>query len=76
MMGRFSERFNEIAGSSRFSKLELESIFTPEEEQTIIDVKEVLASATDDNEASAKIQDMGIKAIKVLTKIGKKALIG
>ncbi len=75
-MGRFSERFDEIAGNSRFTKIELESIFTPEEEEMIIKIKGILSSASDDNEASKKIQDVGIKAIRVLTKIGKKALIG
>ncbi|MGL1930867.1 MAG: hypothetical protein OCC45_03780 [Desulfotalea sp.] len=75
-MGKFSNHLNEIAGSSRFTQLELESIFTPEEEETILEVKEVLASAVSDNEASKKIQQIGIKAIEVLTKIGKKALLG
>lgn len=75
-MGRFSDRLSEVAGNSRFTQLELESIFTPEEEEVILEVKEVLASASDDNEASVKIQNMGEKAIKVLTKLGKKALLG
>ncbi len=75
-MTRFSEKFNEIAGDSRFSKLELQEIFTSEEEQTIIDVKKVLSNARDYNEASSKIQSLGADAIKVLVKIGKKALIG
>ncbi|MGP5307467.1 hypothetical protein [Vreelandella alkaliphila] len=75
-MGRFSDRLSEVARNSRFTQLELESIFTPEEEEVILEVKEALASASDDNEASVKIQNMGEKAIKVLTKLGKKALLG
>jgi len=75
-MGRFSNRLNEVAGNSRFTQLELESIFSPEEEEVILEVKEALASATDDNEATIKIQAMGEKAIKVLTKLGKKSLLG
>lgn len=75
-MGRFSQRFDEVASESRFSKLELEAIFTPEEEKTLIEVKKILATATSDNEASEKIQQLGVKAIKILSKLGKKALIG
>lgn len=75
-MGKFSDRLSEVAGNSRFTQLELESIFTPEEEEIILKVKEALASARDDNEALAKIQNMGEKAIKVLTKLGKKTLVG
>ncbi len=75
-MGRFSKYFDEIASESRFSKLELEAIFTSDEGKTLIEVKKALATATDDNEASEKIQEIGVKAIKVLSKLGKKALLG
>jgi hypothetical protein len=75
-MGLFSQKLSEIAGESRFSKLELESVFSSEEDQkTLIDVKEALANASDDNEAISKIQDMGKKGIEVLVKLGKKILI-
>lgn len=75
-MGRFSDRVTEIAGESRFSRIELEQMFsTDEQQETLTEVKEALKSATDDNEALAKINAIGEKAVKALIKVGKKALV-
>lgn len=75
-MGRFSDRMNEIAGNSRFTQMELKSLFTPEEEETVMEVKRVLEDASDDNDASVRIQSMGYDGIKVLAKIARKTLVG
>lgn len=75
-MGRFSDKLRTLAGDSRFTHLELESILAPEEREILLEIKEVLVSATDYNEASARIQGMGEHGVTILTKIAKKALLG
>lgn len=75
-MGRFSNKVKDIAGESRFSRIELEQMFsTDEQQETLIEVKTALKSATDDNDALAKINAIGEKAVKALIKVGKKALV-
>lgn len=76
-MGQFSEILKEISSESRFSKFELEKVFDTEEEQkALVEVQEALKKAIDDNDATAKIQELGSKGIKILVKLGKKALFG
>jgi len=75
-MGVFADELKEIAGESRFSRLELEEIFSSDEDQkTLTEVKAALKDASDDNRALLKINALGEKAVKALIKIGKKALL-
>lgn len=75
-MGRFRDKVTEIAGESRFSRIELEQMFdTDEQQETLVEVKKALKNATDENVALEKINAIGEKAIKALIKIGKKALV-
>ncbi len=75
-MGRFSQKLFEIAGESKFTKIELERIYSSEEDQqTLIEVKEVLKNATNENEAIEKIQAIGEEAVRVLVRLGKKTLL-
>ncbi len=76
-MGRFSQKLSAIAGESRFTQLELDRTFKSEKDrQALIAVQTALKRSTNENEAIRKIQKLGEKGIKVLVRLGKKALLG
>jgi hypothetical protein len=75
-MGAFSKKLDEIAGGSRFSKLELEGMFATEEEKKDLEaLVVVLREETDENAARKRLLDMGDKVVDAVLKVAKKALV-
>jgi predicted RNA binding protein with dsRBD fold (UPF0201 family) len=75
-MGAFSKKLNEIAGSSRFSRLELEKMFKTEDEQKqLARLTKVLREETRKNAARKRLLELGDKGLDALIKVGKKALV-
>lgn len=76
-MPDFGQKATEIAGESFFTKIQLEKLFkTDEERERFIQVRSIIKESTNTNQAARKIIDMGDDAVRILVKIGKKALLG
>ena len=76
-MPNFGKKAAEIAGESFFTKTQLEKLFkTDDERERFMQVRSIIRESTNTNQATRKIVDMGDDAVKILVKIGKKALIG
>lgn len=75
-MPNFGQKAAEIAGESFFTKTQLEKLFKTEEERDrFVQVRSIIRESTNTNQATKKILTMGEDAVKILVKIGKKALV-
>lgn len=75
-MGIFDDERENLGFNSRFEGLELDEMFkSPEEKQQLRDVIAILDQEADHNIAVAKIQEMGIKGVKILVKVASKVLL-
>ena len=75
-MGRFREKLREVAGESRFSALELERIVKSDEDvQSLKRVKDILKTAKEDNEAIARVNELGEIGVRLLIRLARKALV-
>lgn len=72
----FQTELNGIASDSPFTSLELEGLYSSDEErQKFMAVHKILKEAKDSNEATQRVMAMGKDAVKVLVKLGTFALL-
>lgn len=74
-MSRFKSHLETVAKQSRFSELELQQMFSSEEEQqALVHVSGVLGEHTSDLAAANDLIHQGTTIVGVLTKLARKAL--
>ena len=71
-MGIFQDEVKNIASESAFTSVQLEKLFTSDSErEAFLKVRSVLVEATNTNEATKRIIELGADAVDVLVKVGK-----